>query len=456
MKCSKLLLTSSALCVLLLTACGKSNTVDVKPLLGLEWFAGYDDVKERMDSLTLISEREGEGGNISQKMLDYSGAELYDVGCDLTLCFTDSGLVGFNYHDVDRSQNYKKWYASLETNYGLPTEQGSGMAVWYDSPLGKDTAVYLFNLQEGVQVSFYATADSPDKDYEKQREEFVIPTPEIRTPVVPVIDEPSPVTTAAASTEYAPMPTTISVSGIFREGDIRLPEVIAEDIPEEDFSEDVTGETVTGEAVTGEAGETVSTSSQAVTTMTGSGVTTSSASQKTTAAAASATTSTTARTTSAAPVTTAAAATTEPPKTTDEKKAFLLNGLKFYGSPDSQRKKMSRYTQLYEYRSEEPGQPWELIMEYENVPYMGKNCESVLCFTSLGLVGISYLDPNPDNYSYWEDKLTGIYGSPDETQFDYAVWDSSPVGNGTMIYVFALSDGVQVSFFTDDTGSEVS
>ena len=69
----------------------------------------------------------------------------------------------------------------------LPTEEGSGMASWYENPLGKNTAVYLFNLEEGVQVSFYATADSPDKSYEVQK--LYVPTPEIRTPIVPIIQE---------------------------------------------------------------------------------------------------------------------------------------------------------------------------------------------------------------------------------------------------------------------------
>ena len=145
MKFSKIIITTSVLCTLLLTSCGKSNDDHIKPMLGLNWFAGYDEVKESMDNLTLIKERNNSNENVSQKMLDYSGAQLYEINCDLTLCFTDSGLVGFNYHDIDRNQNYKQWYESLETDYGLPTEQGRGMAVWYESPLGKDTAVYLFN-----------------------------------------------------------------------------------------------------------------------------------------------------------------------------------------------------------------------------------------------------------------------------------------------------------------------
>ncbi len=112
--------------------------------------------------------------------------------------------------------------------------------------------------------------------------------------------------------------------------------------------------------------------------------------------------------------------------------------------------------QLYEYRTEEAGQPWELIMEYKNVPYLDKICNNVLCFTSLGLVGINYFDANANNYHYWIQQFTEIYGTPNEVQQDYTAWNSAPVGSGTMIYVFALEDGVQLSFFADDKGSELA
>jgi len=88
--------------------------------------------------------------------------------------------------------------------------------------------------------------------------------------------------------------------------------------------------------------------------------------------------------------------------------------------------------------------------------YLGRRCDVVLCFTSLGLVGMNYYDSNADNYDYWVQKLTDIYGTPSETQSDYTAWYDDPVGKGTIIYVLALDDGVQISFFADDTGSEIS
>ena len=177
----KIILAAAAACTVLLSACGGPSDDAVKPMLGLEWFAEYDAVKTNMNGYHLLEERESGEQQITQKMQDYSGVSLYEQACDLTLCFTDSGLIGFNYHDTDRSRNYREWFSALEGTYGLPTEQGSGMTSWYGNPLGKDTAIYLFNLQEGVQVSFYATSDSPDKSYEKPKD-AKIPAPELRTP----------------------------------------------------------------------------------------------------------------------------------------------------------------------------------------------------------------------------------------------------------------------------------
>ncbi|OPZ21034.1 MAG: hypothetical protein BWZ04_01347 [Firmicutes bacterium ADurb.BinA205] len=442
----KLLIPISAMCIALLTSCGNKSENAVKPMLDLDWFASYDDVKENMGDYTLLNERENTEQKVPQKMQDYENVELFDYDCDLTLCFTDSGLIGFNYHDVQHNQNYREWYSTLESTYGLPTEESSGMASWYDNPAGKDTAIYLFNLEEGVQMSIYATADSPSKSYEKER---TVPTPEIRTPIVPV-----DVTTQRSTDKSNDSITTdengnaVTTTRVYREGDV---DVIGTD-PVGNYIVAVTD--AVGDAVTDKAGETVTTiipAETAVTDKDGKPVTTGSV-KSTSKGGTTETTTTAAADSKNENYSTEKA--TEPP--VDRTKSFLLNGLQFYGSPDSERRKMSSYTQLYEYRTEEPGQPWELIMEYENVPYEGKNCDGVLCFTSLGLVGINYFDSNTSDYSYWVKTLTDIYGSPDETQYDYTAWSSSPVGSGTMIYVFALEDGVQISFFADDAGAELA
>lgn len=449
------MLVAAVLCSVALSSCANTSEDAVKPLMGLDWFTSYDDVKNNMDSYTLLEERESEG-SITQFMQDYENVAFFDYTCDLTLCFTDSGLIGFNYHDINHNQNYRDWYSTLETTYGLPTEESGGMASWYDNPAGKDTAIYLFNLEEGVQVSIYATADSPDKSYEK---EVAVPAPEIRTPVVPVELTTQRSTDEGITTDENGDPVT--TTGIYREGDVGDVNVIGTDVSG-NYIVAVTD--AVGEVVTDKAGETVTTvvpaaTGSLATDKDGKPVSTTRAVSTTKSTSKDGSTQTTTSTVATEkstekPSETAAEPVTEPP--VDHTKTFLLNGLQFYGSPTSERRKMSSYTQLFEYRTEEPGQPWELIMEYENVPYEGKNCDGVLCFTSLGLVGINYFDSNTSDYSYWVKTLTDIYGSPDETQYDYTAWSSSPVGSGTMIYVFALEDGVQISFFADDTGSELA
>ena len=426
-----------SLCAAFLSSCENTSESALKPLLGLDWFISWDDAKDSMSSYTLLSEREI---SAAQHMQDYEDVDLFDYSCDLTLCFTGSGLIGFNYHDIDRNQNYKEWYHTLEATYGLPTEESSGMASWYDNPAGKDTAIYLFNLEEGVQVSIYVTADSPDKSYDRKGDVFV-PAPEIRTPIVPV-DTLTNTNQAAGndksvSTDEKGEPI-VTAALVFREGNAG---VIVTD--------------PAGRAVTDKAGAAVTEVKPAETSLVtdkdGKPVTLTASAAKSTDKNGTGSTTTAAAAENKISTTEKKA---EPPA--DHTKSFLLNGLSFYSSPDSERRKMSSYTQLYEYRTEEPGQPWELIMEYENVPYEGKTCDSILCFTSLGLVGVNYFDSNAGNYNHWVQKLTEIYGNPNETQYDYTAWSSSPVGNGTMIYVFALKDGVQISFFADDTGSELA
>ena len=90
------------------------------------------------------------------------------------------------------------------------------------------------------------------------------------------------------------------------------------------------------------------------------------------------------------------------------------------------------------------------------MPYNGKSCDGILCFTSLGLVGINYFDYDAKSFGDWVKEMTALYGKPDETQSDFASWGRDPAGKGTSVYVFAFDDGVQISFFADDTGSELS
>ncbi|MBR3970468.1 MAG: hypothetical protein IKJ87_05255 [Ruminococcus sp.] len=424
-----ILLIVTTISLVLLYSCKDTSDNVMEPLLGIEWFSSYDNVKSDMESYTLLSERENKEQKVPQKMQDYTGVELFGQPCDLTLCFADSGLIGFNYHDVEKNQDYKSWYNILESNYGVTSEEGSGMAAWFDSPVGNDTAIYLFNLQEGVQVSIYATSDSPDKSYEKKDKDETIPVVEIRTPIVPVLDDDAEKVTYAsnvsASAEISAVTTTV----------ISTNEDVQDTI--DNNSDDVTDESITDEDTENKINDTTTSSDKRK--KTGTSVKSSNTGKK----------NNTEKNT-----TIAVENKTEPIK--DKKKTFLLDGLAFYGSPDSEKKKMSSYKQCYEYQTEDPEQPWELIMEYENVKYLNKKMNCVLCFTSLGLVGVNYFNSDVDNYKHFVKALTEIYGEPDKKKNDYTAWTKKPVGKGTMIYVIVLEDGVQISFFADDTGSELA
>lgn len=385
-----------------MTGCGDSSTNSLEPLMGMEWYMEYEEVKMSCSEYELIEEREKSEENGIQKMQDYADLQLFNVNCDLTLCFTDSGLIGFNYHDVEKNRKYQEWFALLEKYYGYPTEEGNGMASWYDNPLGKNTAVYLFNLQEGVQISFYASSNTPDKSYEKE-EDVYIPTPEMRTPIIPVIEE-SVVIIDDNNDNNAEITMSQQQNSIHSTQNIR--------------------QNATTQTTTSEPEEIIS----------------------------STTTSRIEITTSAATTEITIEATTE----TVNLEEFKLNGLEFYGSPNSECQKMTDYTKASEYKVNESGKPWELIIEYTDVQYCGKSCDTVLCFTSLGLVGINYFDENTSNYTYWVNKMEEIYGEPFDSQYDYTAWYNDSIGSEIIIYVFALEDGVQISFYADDTGSEAA
>lgn len=395
--------------VVIITGCNDNSTNFLEPMMGMDWFMEYDEVKTSFSDYTLIEERETKEENETQKMQDYTDVSLFDINCDLTLCFTDSGLIGFNYHDVDKNNKYQEWFTMLEKYYGYPTEEGNGMASWYDNPLGKNTAVYLFNLQEGVQISFYASSNTPDKSYEKQ-EDVYIPTPEIRTPIIPVeeekptvIDENEDVfittTQQQEKSEIIHITPNIQQNATTQTTDSKMEEEI------------VVSTTTTNKHET--------TTSVIMTTSTE----------------------------------TTTNVTTVPINLAEE---FKLNGLEFYGSPKTECGKMDDYHKTSEYQVNESGTPWKLIVEYDDVLYGGESCNTILCFTSLGLVGINYFDEDASNYSYWVNLMNDTYGQPFDKQYDYTAWYDNLNGTEIMIYVFSLEDGVQISFYADDTGSEIS
>ncbi len=415
------------------TGCSESETLFLEPMMGVDWFSEYNEVKEIFNEYSLIEEREIVAEGKTQQMQDYSDVSLFEKDCDLTLCFTDNGLVGFNYHDTEKSAKYKEWFGLLEEHYGYPTEEGTGMASWYDNPLGTNTAVYLFNLQEGVQISFYASSDSPDKSFEKQ-EDVYIPVPELRTPIVPVVEESVPVATSTTTvaTEPDQENTVINTENIYHHDIIVSPDVNNENEIQEETSEEAT--------------ETTTENEEAVVTTTG----TDSEGNKITHTTVSTVKTTTTTTTTAVRTTTTTTTTVNP------RELFALNDLEFYGARYTECRKMSGYTQQKQYNVNEPGQVKQTIVEYTGTQYLGKSCDTILCFTSVGLVGINYFDNGSLNYSGWVRKLKDIYGTPVDSQFDYTAWYDNSLGNNMVIYVFSMGDGVQISFYVDDTGSEIA
>ena len=148
--------------ILILTGCSKEEKeYDTEPLLGLHWFWDKNQVMQKVTSLELIGEREADGMTI----LDYEGAVLYDVNVSVSFSFTDRGLVGIDYHDTKHEVSYLEWQQKIENRYGVPNENALDSASWFEDPVGKDTSVYLFDLAEGVQISYFATADTPDKTF---------------------------------------------------------------------------------------------------------------------------------------------------------------------------------------------------------------------------------------------------------------------------------------------------
>ncbi len=134
----------------------------------------------------------------------------------------------------------------------------------------------------------------------------------------------------------------------------------------------------------------------------------------------------------------------------------MLLGLEWYSSIETVRKAMSAYNFDEEYEETAFSGIQQTLLEYDNVPLYGQNCEELtLCFTSLGLVGINYHDDD-GNYTEWRTWLTEKIGEPTEESDMTAAWDPAPLENVDTIYVFRMEDDVQISFFADDTGSETA
>ena len=65
------------LSVQILAGCAETSETDVQPLMGLNWFIGYEDVKSELTGQKLIGERINTEGKIPQKIQDYADVTLF-------------------------------------------------------------------------------------------------------------------------------------------------------------------------------------------------------------------------------------------------------------------------------------------------------------------------------------------------------------------------------------------
>lgn len=145
------------LCIpLLLTGCSKRNTKENSdPLLNLAWYTDIDTAKQVMSGYRFDEQiEEVSGGGQLQTLLEYDDVKLYGQPCDVTLCFTNLGLIGINYHaDVD---NYGAWKKLLTEQFGTPSSEDENTTIWeHPAPEGTLSA-YVFRWEDDVQISFFA------------------------------------------------------------------------------------------------------------------------------------------------------------------------------------------------------------------------------------------------------------------------------------------------------------
>ena len=140
--------------------------------------------------------------------------------------------------------------------------------------------------------------------------------------------------------------------------------------------------------------------------------------------------------------------------TPDESMSSDTLGLQWYAEKDTVKQEMQAYTLKNESEETSPAGQVQTLLEYSGVTLYEQPCDVILCFTSQGLIGINYHD-EAGQYAQWVERVTAAYGEPTETSdFGMTIWENDPIGAGTTIYVFDMEDDVQISFFTDDSGSE--
>lgn len=143
----------------LLTGCQIDETPTDSALLGLAWYSDIGTVRSVLSAYDADEQTQMTVGGEEQTWLTYDDVKLYDQPCDLTLCFTQQGLVSIIY-DAEED-NYNAWSSRLIKLFGTPSQDEEGRILWND-PIGDGMTYVLLTStpddvkDEEIRVTFFA------------------------------------------------------------------------------------------------------------------------------------------------------------------------------------------------------------------------------------------------------------------------------------------------------------
>ncbi len=143
----------------LLTGCQIDEPPTDSAMLGLAWYSDIGTVRSAMSAYDADEQKEITVGGEEQTWLTYDDVKLYDQPCDLTLCFTQQGLVSIVY-DADED-DYNAWSSRMIKLLGDPSQDEDGRILWND-PIGDGmTDVLLTSTpddvkDEEIRVTFFS------------------------------------------------------------------------------------------------------------------------------------------------------------------------------------------------------------------------------------------------------------------------------------------------------------
>ncbi len=145
---------------------------------------------------------------------------------------------------------------------------------------------------------------------------------------------------------------------------------------------------------------------------------------------------------------------------------YSVNHIAFYSDVETAKDLMNKYDIASESEEVSSSGQLQTLIEYNDIMLYDEKWDLTLCFTSLGLIGFNYrsrcsAENIEQEYQKWIQKTSDIYGEPSTSNEYIAEWNNAPLGEKTSILIMQLTGseseyGVQISFFADDTGSEIS